>query len=122
MARSLVDTLRVIQEVTTMPEISTLIIANNLRTADYVKQWISNHAGRTEYDSIGSCPPIERLARDTMATTSSHTALRDLQGWRPARIIIVNYPDWRTRAGEMSDLWRRITLCRDFNDTEVVWW
>lgn len=101
---------------------NTLIIAHNLRTADYVKQWISRHAGRTEYGSLPPCPPVERLEYDAMATTSSLTAPRDLQGWRPRRIIIVNYPDWRTRTGEMVLLWHLIQQCRAHHGTEVVWW
>lgn len=99
---------------------STLIIADTVRMADNVRQWVARH-GSTGAESMNSCPQLEQQPYTSLAATSVQSALRDLQGFRPRRIIIVNYTAWRPPPGHMTSLWRMIRVARA-RGCEVVWW
>ena len=101
-----------------------LIIASDLRQAEHVTRWISQHgSGGVEFGNLGSSRPIPQLPVSRLAWTSFGSALHHIEGLRPERIVIVDYLRWRSPiAGEFARVAQAIQRAHAAYGTEVIWW
>lgn len=100
-----------------------VIIAADIRQAEYVADWITRYPSGPQWDNgPGAAPATPVIPIGELAWTSASSAERHLVGLRPKRIIIVDYLRWNCGPpGAFARVAQIIQRSRA-TGTEVVWW